>query len=225
MKKEDVFKQDRILAPSILAADPLRLADDIKELPEEVGWLHVDIMDGHYVPNMNGSPELVKALREQSDKVIDVHLMVEKPERVIDLYLEAGADVLTIHQEACVHTHRWLSYIRQSGAKAGLTVNPGTSLSCIEELIDECDLLLLMSVNPGFGGQKFIPSLYSKIKRARRMLDQSGRRILLEVDGGVNAENAASLWEAGIDVMVAGSAVFGAPDRRHASRTLLGIDA
>lgn len=211
----------RILAPSILAADPLRLAEEIRTLPDSAEWIHVDIMDGHYVPNMNGAPGIVKALRRLTDRKLDVHLMVQDPERVIDLYLEAGADVLTIHQEACMHPLRWLSYIREAGCMAGITINPGTPLSAVGELIYESDLLLLMSVNPGFGGQSFIPRTYEKIKEARKMIDSQGLATLLEVDGGVTAENAGRLWSAGIDVMVSGSAIFGKENREASCEAIL----
>lgn len=221
MNKEAYFNMERILAPSILACDPLRLADEIASLPDSVKWLHIDVMDGHFVPNMNGSPEIVRALKKITDRVLDVHLMVEKPEHVVDLYLDAGADVLTIHQEACVHAHRWLSYIRAAGAKAGLVINPGTSLHQVEELLEQTDLLLLMSVNPGFGGQKFIRPVLGKLARAKAMLERQDHKILLEVDGGVNAENAGDLWAQGVDVLVAGSSVFGKPDRVKSAEALL----
>ncbi len=213
--KHSVEKESllRVVAPSILAADPLRLAEEIESLGDPSPILHVDIMDSYYVPNMHGGPDLVKALARHSDKILDVHLMVEKPERVIDSYIAAGADILTIHQEATRHPLRWLSYIRQAGILAGISLNPGTNLNVLEDLLQEADLLLLMTVNPGFGGQKFIPGSLSRIERCRRLLDQEDHQILLEADGGLDPENAASVWAAGINIMVAGSSVFGASDR------------
>ncbi|NCC82512.1 MAG: ribulose-phosphate 3-epimerase [Clostridia bacterium] len=201
-----------IIAPSILAADPLRLAADIERLGGAARCLHIDIMDSHYVPNMNGGPALVKALSQFTDMVLDVHLMVERPEHVVDMYLEAGADILTIHQEACRHPHRWLGRIRAAGALAGISLNPGTSLEVLRDLLPETDLVLLMTVNPGYGGQKFIPAMFDKIKRCRELLDQQDHRILLEADGGITVENSSMLWQAGLDVMVAGSSIFQAAD-------------
>lgn len=223
MSEMPVLSRKRILAPSILAADPLRLAAEIASLPSSAEWIHIDIMDGHYVPNMNGAPGIVKALKQLTDRILDVHLMVAEPERVLDLYLAAGADYLTIHQEATFHPLRWLSYIRQAGCKAGISLNPGTSLTQAEELLPEADLLLLMSVNPGFGGQSFIPSVLPKIKKARRLIDEQKLGTLLEVDGGVSAANAAEVWEAGIDVVVAGSAVFGETDRAAGCAAILQV--
>ncbi len=219
--REHPYESKRILAPSILAADPLRLAEEIAALPPEVSRIHVDIMDGMYVPNMNGSPALLKALKAESERLLDVHLMVEKPERLLDLYLEAGADVLTIHQEATQHPLRWLSYIRKAGVKAGLSLNPGTSLSAAEELLPETDQLLLMSVSPGFGGQDFIPRTYARVREARKMIEEQDHDILIQVDGGVTAENAGRLWRCGVDVIVSGSAVFKAADRRASSLAIL----
>lgn len=202
------------IAPSLLATDPLAVGEAIDQLPESCSWLHVDIMDGHFVPNMNGQPGLVKAIKDRyEDKFIsDVHLMVTDPDRVMDLYIDAGADVITVHQEVLYHHHRTLSYIRERGRKAGLSLNPATPLSTLEELLPHVDLILLMSVNPGYGGQHFIPQVLDKVKRLREMIDRTSYPILIEVDGGVNEKTAPELWEAGADVLVAGSAVFTHPD-------------
>ncbi len=220
MKSIDPHSVIHAVAPSILAADPLHLADAIAGLDGSVRLLHVDIMDSHYVPNMHGGPALVKALAEHTDLVIDVHLMVDDPERMIDAFIDAGADILTIHQEACRHPLRWLDYIRSRGVLGGISLNPGTSLTVLDELLPAADLVLLMTVNPGFGGQQFIPESLAKIKACRQLLDQQDHLILLEADGGIGRDNAASIWAAGLDVMVAGSAVFGAEDPGAEARFL-----
>ncbi len=212
----------KVVAPSILAADPMRLAEEIATIGEASPILHVDIMDSYYVPNMHGGPDLVKALAMHTDKILDVHLMVERPERVLDQYLAAGPSILTIHQEATYHPLRWLSYIRLAGVLAGISLNPGTNLQVLEELLPEVDLVLLMTVNPGFGGQKFIPGSLARIKRCREKLDATGSAILLEADGGLGPENASAAWEAGLNIMVAGSSVFGVSDRASRIAELLG---
>jgi ribulose-phosphate 3-epimerase len=203
----------RKLSASILSADFGRLADEVKAV-EQAGadWIHVDVMDGHFVPNITIGPDVVKALRKVTTLPLDVHLMIEKPERYLQAFVEAGADWLGVHVEASPHLHRTIQNIRELGAKAIVTLNPATPLSTIENVLGEVDMVLLMTVNPGFGGQKFIHSALSKVRRCREMIDRLGAPVLLEVDGGVNRDTVEDLVEAGVDVFVAGSAVFNGAD-------------
>ena len=201
------------IAPSILSADLLQLEKQVKAVAENgADFIHVDVMDGHFVPNLTFGPNMVKALKTITDLPLDVHLMIEHPERVIDDYAEAGATYLTVHQEACTHLHRTLQAIRQKGMKAGVSLNPATCLSTIENVMDEIDLLLLMTVNPGFGGQKFIKHGLKRISKARKMIDASWRDILLEVDGGINTDTVEKVVQQGARVLVAGNAIFGGND-------------
>ncbi|WP_409019658.1 ribulose-phosphate 3-epimerase [Brevundimonas vesicularis] len=203
-----------LICPSILASDFSRLGEEVRAL-ETAGadWVHIDVMDGHFVPNLTMGPDIVKALRPHTTLPFDVHLMVAPVDNWLEAYREAGADILTVHPESGPHVHRTLGRIRQLGAKAGLVFNPATPLSILEEVVDLVDLVLIMSVNPGFGGQKFIPSSLNKIERARQILDRAGSRAHLQVDGGVVAENAGACLAAGADALVAGSFVFkGGPD-------------
>lgn len=203
-----------LICPSILASDFAKLGEEIRSL-ESAGadWIHVDVMDGHFVPNITIGPDVVKALRPHTTLPFDVHLMVAPVDPWLEAYREAGADILTVHPESGPHVHRTLGRIRQLGAKAGLVFNPGTPLSLLEEVVDLVDLVLIMSVNPGFGGQKFIPTSLKKIERARAILDRAGSTAHLQVDGGVVADNAAACVAAGADALVAGSFVFrGGPD-------------
>ena len=206
-------KQPIRIAPSILSADLLQLEEQVKAVAENgAGFIHVDVMDGHFVPNLTFGPNMVKALKRITDLPLDVHLMISNPDQYIDTYARAGADILTVHQEACTHLHRTLQTIHQAGIKAGVSLNPATSLSTIENVLDDMDLLLIMTVNPGFGGQKFIPQGLKKIAQARKMIDAAGHNILLEVDGGVDTQTVESIVQAGAWVLVSGSAIFGRTD-------------
>ena len=201
------------ISPSILSADFARLGAEIRTV-EQAGadYIHVDVMDGHFVPNITIGAPVVQALRQVTALPLDVHLMIENPDLYIPDFAAAGADIITVHQEACPHLHRTIQLIHSLGKKAGVSINPATPASTLEVIMDEVDLVLVMSVNPGFGGQSFIASMLPKIKQLRQMIERSGRIIELEVDGGVKADNIGEIADAGADVFVAGSAVFNAPD-------------
>jgi len=201
------------IAPSILSADFARLGDAVAEA--EAGgadWIHVDVMDGHFVPNITIGVPVVAALRKATRLPLDVHLMIEKPERYVDAFIDAGADILTVHVEACTHLHRTVQRIRERGARAGVTLNPATSITTLDEILPYVDLVLVMSVNPGFGGQRFIPTSTDKIARIRQNLERLGRReVEIEVDGGIAPDIAPAVVGAGATVLVAGAAVYGGP--------------
>ena len=213
----------RKIAPSILSADFTRLGEDIRRI-DEAGCdeVHVDIMDGHFVPNITFGPMVVKQIRGLTKKPFDVHLMIERPEEYIAAFADAGADTITVHVESSRHLHRLLTEIKKLGKKAGITLNPATHLCMLEELLPEADRVLVMSVNPGFGGQSFIPGALERIARLAAWRKERGYHYDIEVDGGVHAGNAAQIAEAGADILVAGSAVFGAADLATAIRQIKG---
>lgn len=210
------------MSPSLLSADFLNLGRDCAMLNESAAqWFHLDIMDGTFVPNISYGMPVISAIRSTTDKVLDVHLMVDKPERYITEFKQCGADYLTVHCEATTHLHRTLQAIRAQGIKAGVALNPATPLSSIEEVLPLCDMVLLMSVNPGFGGQKFIESSIDKVHRLRQMIDRRALPTLIQIDGGVNTSNARTLFNAGCNVLVAGNAVFGSKDPKQTIKELL----
>ena len=197
------------ISPSILSADFGRLGEQVAEASESgADYIHVDIMDGHFVPNLTIGPIIVSGIRPWTELPLDVHLMIEEPDRLIPDFAKAGANILTVHPEACRHLHRVIYQIKDLGVRAGISLNPGTPASALEPVIGDVDLVLVMTVNPGFGGQKYIHSVTSKIAKVRQMLDEAGSGAELEVDGGINAETASKAVEAGARVLVAGSAVF-----------------
>jgi len=212
-----------IISPSILSADFARLADAVQQV-EAAGadWIHVDVMDGHFVPNLTVGPPMVEALRKVTALPLDVHLMMTNPDEFIPEFVKAGADILTVHVETCPHLHRTIQSIKELGVKAGVSLNPATSATTVEYILGDVDLVLVMSVNPGFGGQKFIDSTLDKIRQIRAMISASKGSPYLEVDGGITVKNVASVLKAGANVLVAGSAIFGSdnmPDTIQQLRT------
>jgi ribulose-phosphate 3-epimerase len=203
----------KLIAPSILSADGSRLHEEITAV-EKAGadWIHIDVMDGHFVPNITMGPAIISALRKTTKLPFDVHLMIENPEKYIESFASAGADIITVHVEAANHLHRTIDIIKKAGKKAGVSLNPATPLTQIEEILPDIDLLLIMTVNPGFGGQQFIKTTLPKIIKASQILKTLPNKPLLEVDGGVNLQNIADIARAGADVLVAGASVFGTAD-------------
>ncbi len=199
----------KLIAPSLLSADFLHLADDIDMVNKsQADWFHCDIMDGVFVPNISYGIPVVQAIKKQALKPLDVHLMIVEPDRYFEKFHEAGADIITFHYEASTHIHRSVQKLKSLGVKAGVVLNPHTPVSLLEDIIGDLDLVLLMSVNPGFGGQKFIERTYSKIEKLRNMIESQGLETMIEVDGGVSTSNAKKLFDAGADILVAGNAVF-----------------
>jgi ribulose-phosphate 3-epimerase len=202
-----------IVAPSILSADFLNLGKDIEMINHsKAEWIHIDVMDGVFVPNISYGIPIVKAVRKATPKLLDVHLMIVQPERYFEAFRNAGADILTFHYEASVHLHRSVAQVKELGMKAGVVLNPHTSVNVLSEILTEIDLVLIMSVNPGFGGQKFIERTYQRVKTLKEMIKATGKQILIEVDGGVDLTNADKLVAAGVDVLVAGNTVFSSAD-------------
>ncbi|MBQ9546937.1 MAG: ribulose-phosphate 3-epimerase [Bacteroidales bacterium] len=214
----------KMVSPSLLSADFGNLQRDIEMLNQsEADWLHVDVMDGIFVPNISFGQPIVKHIKKHAQKPLDVHLMIMDPGRYVVVFREAGADILTVHYEACTHLDRTLHAIRDAGMKCGVVLNPHTAVSLLEDSVQICDMVLLMSVNPGFGGQKFIENTYSKVRQLRALCDRKNPQCLIEVDGGVNVQNAPLLYEAGADVLVAGNAVFKSPDPQATIRAIKGL--
>jgi ribulose-phosphate 3-epimerase len=216
------MKNKIYIAPSVLSADLTNIKQQIETVEKNgADFIHVDVMDGHFVPNLTFGPIMVSALKRITKLPLDVHLMITNADQYIETYAEAGADILTVHQEACTHLHRTIQKIHNAGIKAGVSLNPATPLVTLENIISDMDLILIMSVNPGFGGQKFIPQSLKKIETARKMIEQTGKDIFLEVDGGVNKTNISQIVKSGADVIVAGNSIFGAADIAVAIKELI----
>lgn len=207
------------IAPSLLSADFANLAEEIGKVEKGgADYLHLDVMDGIFVPNITFGPPIIKSLKKVSKVPFDVHLMIDRPERFIKDFVDAGADILTVHQEATIHLHRTIQLIKSYGIKAGVSLNPSTPLNVLDYIIEDLDLILIMTVNPGFGGQSFIPAMIDKIKDLRKIIDERNLDIILEIDGGVKLGNAKDLADLGVDLLVAGSDIFGAADIEKRTR-------
>ncbi len=211
----------RIIAPSILAANFLNLASEINWLDQsKADWLHIDIMDGVFVPNISFGFTIMKAIRKLTSKPFDTHLMIVEPDRYLSRFVESGADHITVHYEACIHLHRTLSTLKELKVKAGVAINPHTPISLLKDILELADIVLVMSVNPGFGGQKFIPNSLYKIEDLKKEIERNGYPTLIEVDGGIDETNAPSLYSAGADILVAGTSIFNAKDPEGVIRDL-----
>lgn len=218
--------KQHLVAPSVLAADFTRLPEEFAMVNRsEADWFHLDVMDGRFVPNITFGMFVVKAMKQMAEKPLDVHLMIVEPEKYVDSFREAGADVITVHYEACPHLHRVIHQIKETGAKAGVALNPHTPIHLLEDLIEDIDLVCMMSVNPGFGGQKFIYNTIPKVRRLKQLIIERNASTLIEIDGGVGLQNAEKLLQAGADVLVAGSSVFKAERPEDVISQLKGISA
>ncbi|HHX36615.1 MAG TPA: ribulose-phosphate 3-epimerase [Clostridiaceae bacterium] len=220
LKSYTELKDKVLISPSILSADFANLGEDIRKVSQDADTIHVDVMDGVFVPNLTIGMPVVKAIRSYTDLPIDCHLMVADPTPFIEEFAAAGADLITVHAETCQHLHRVTQQIRQAGCDVGVVINPATSLTAVEEILDQVDLILLMSVNPGFGGQKYIASTTDKIRRLRQMMNDRGISAHIQVDGGIGTQNIKEVYEAGANCFVAGSSVYGKPDPIQAIRDL-----